>query len=43
MELQLVDRLANIDNIIALKDATGDIVRGKQLIEKCVDRIDIYS
>ena len=43
MELELVDRLASIDNIIALKDATGDIVRGKQLIEKCGDRIDIYS
>ena len=43
MELELVDRLASIDNVIGLKDATGDVVRGKQLIEKCGDRIDIYS
>ena len=43
MELELVDRLSSIDNIIALKDATGDVLRGKQLIEKCGDRIDIYS
>ena len=43
MELELVDRLASIDNIIALKDATGDVARGKQLIEKCGDRIEIYS
>ena len=38
MELELVDRLASIDNIIALKDATGDVARGKQLIEKCGER-----
>ena len=43
MGVELVDRLASIDNVIALKDATGDVVRGKKLIEKCGDRIDIYS
>ncbi len=38
-----VDRLANIDNIIGIKDATGDLERGKDLIERCSDRIAIYS
>ncbi len=38
-----VDRLASIDGIIGIKDATGDIVRGKDLIERCADRIAIYS
>ena len=43
MELDLVNRLADIDNIIALKDATGDVNRGKLLIDKCGDRIALYS
>ena len=42
MELDLIDRLADLDNIVALKDATGDIVRGKQLIDTCGERIQIY-
>lgn len=38
-----VDRLANIDNIVAIKDATGDISRGKSLIARVSDRIDVLS
>jgi 4-hydroxy-tetrahydrodipicolinate synthase len=38
-----VERLASISNIVGIKDATGDMVRGKELIERCGDRIDIYS
>ena len=38
-----VDRLAGFENIIAIKDATGDLARGKELIEMCSDRIDILS
>ncbi len=38
-----VDRLASIDNIIGIKDATGDIERGRELIARCADRIAIYS
>jgi 4-hydroxy-tetrahydrodipicolinate synthase len=38
-----VERLASISNIVGIKDATGDMVRGKDLIERCGDRIDIYS
>lgn len=38
-----VERLASIANIVGIKDATGDMVRGKELIERCGDRIDIYS
>lgn len=43
MDNDTVDRLANIDNIIGIKDATGDLVRGKALIERCKGRIDIFS
>ena len=38
-----VDRLADIDNIVGIKDATGDLERGADLIARCADRIAIYS
>lgn len=38
-----VDRLADIDNIVGIKDATGDLRRGRELIEICGDRIAVYS
>lgn len=43
MDNTTVDRLAHIDNIIGIKDATGDLPRGRELIERCSDRIAIYS
>jgi len=43
MSNDTVERLASISNIVGIKDATGDMVRGKELIERCGDRIDIYS
>jgi len=38
-----VDRLANISNIVAIKEATGDMARAKELIERCSDRMAIFS
>jgi 4-hydroxy-tetrahydrodipicolinate synthase len=38
-----VERLASISNIVGIKDATGDMVRGKELIERCGDKIDVFS
>ncbi len=43
MSNDTVDRLAAISNIVGIKDATGDMARGKELIERCGDRIDVYS
>ena len=43
LELETVDRLADIDNIVGIKDATGDKVRGLALIERCSDRLAVYS
>jgi len=43
MANETVDRLASISNIIGIKDATGDLQRGADLIERCADRIAIYS
>lgn len=38
-----VERLADIDNIIAIKDATGDVARGKALIEAVKGRMIVLS
>jgi 4-hydroxy-tetrahydrodipicolinate synthase len=38
-----VARLAAFDNIIAIKDATGNLVRGSELVAKVGDRITVLS
>jgi len=43
LALETVERLADLENIVGIKDATGDISRGQQLIERCGDRLAIYS
>ncbi len=43
MLTQTVDRLADIDNIVGLKDATGDMDRARELVQRCGDRMAIYS
>ena len=40
---ETVLRLADIDNIVGIKDATGDISRGRALIEQVGDRLAVYS
>jgi 4-hydroxy-tetrahydrodipicolinate synthase len=40
---ETVARLAPIDNIIAIKDATGNMDRARRLIECCGEQLDIYS
>src|SRR5207302_7259102 len=36
-------RLADFDNIIGIKDATGNLVRGAELIAKVASRITVLS
>lgn len=43
MSNDTVEQLAGLDNIVAIKDATGDLERGRDLIARCADAIDIYS
>ena len=43
LALETVDRLADLDNIVGIKDATGDVARGKHLIQRCGERLAIYS
>jgi 4-hydroxy-tetrahydrodipicolinate synthase len=38
-----VERLAAIDNIVGIKEATGDMGRAREILERCGDRLDVYS
>ena len=40
---ETVVRLAELDNVIAIKDATGNLVRGSDLVAKVVDRMTVLS
>lgn len=43
LSLATVERLAELDNIVGIKDATGDLERGIELIKKCGDKLAVYS
>ena len=40
---ETVERLADIPNIVGIKDATGNIPRGSELIEAVKGRLAVYS
>jgi 4-hydroxy-tetrahydrodipicolinate synthase len=40
---ETVARLAQVPNIVGLKEATGDLQRAKRIIELCGDKLDVYS
>src|SRR5690606_3058393 len=40
---ETVQRLAAIDNIVGIKEATGNVERGKQVIALCPDDFAVYS
>lgn len=43
MSNETVERLAELDRIIGIKDATGDVERGRDLVKRCGGAIAIYS
>ncbi len=40
---ETVERLADIPNIVAVKEAHGTIQRPREILERCGDRLDVYS
>lgn len=40
---ETVARLAELSNIVAIKEATGDLDRGKAIMDLCGDQIDVIS
>ncbi len=43
MATETVARLADFDNVVAIKDATGNLVRGSDLVARVGDRMTILS
>lgn len=43
MSNETVERLAGFENVVGIKDATGDTARGLDLIARCGEQIAIYS
>ena len=43
MQPETVARLAEIPNIVGIKEATGDLQRAQTILEMCGDKIDVYS
>ena len=43
MQPETVARLAELPNIIGIKEATGNLERAKTILEMCGDKIDVYS
>ncbi len=40
---ETVERLASIPNIVGIKEATGNLERAREILERCGDRIELYS
>jgi 4-hydroxy-tetrahydrodipicolinate synthase len=38
-----VERLSTISNIVGIKEATGNMDRAREIMERCGDRVDVYS
>lgn len=38
-----VARLSSISNIIGIKEATGNLARGREILDRCGNSIDLYS
>jgi 4-hydroxy-tetrahydrodipicolinate synthase len=40
---ETVERLSTISNIVGIKEATGSMDRAREIMERCGDRLDVYS
>jgi 4-hydroxy-tetrahydrodipicolinate synthase len=43
MQPETVARLADVPNIVGIKEATGDVERAREILRLCGDRVDVYS
>ncbi len=40
---ETVERLSHISNIVGIKEATGNVERGRDILRRCGERLDVYS
>jgi len=38
-----IERLSTISNIVGIKEATGSMERAREIMDRCGDRLDVYS
>lgn len=38
-----VKRLSELANVVGIKEATGDVARAREIVERCGSRLDVYS
>ena len=43
MSVETVCKLSKISNIVGIKEATGNLEKAKEIIDRCGDSIDVYS
>lgn len=43
MQPETVQRLAEIPNVVGLKEATGNLDRARDILQRCGDKLDLYS
>jgi len=43
MSVETICRLSQISNIVGIKEATGDLNKAKEIMDRCGDRIEVYS
>lgn len=40
---ETVERLAKVSNIVGIKEATGDLGRAREILERCGDRLNLFG
>jgi 4-hydroxy-tetrahydrodipicolinate synthase len=40
---ETVERLSHISNIVGIKEATGNLTRAMEILDRCGERLDLYS
>ena len=40
---ETVERLADVANIVGIKEASGEVARAREIIDRCGDGLDVYS
>jgi 4-hydroxy-tetrahydrodipicolinate synthase len=40
---ETIERLSSISNIVGVKEATGDLGRAREILDRCGDRLELYS
>ena len=43
LALDTLARLADVEHVVAIKEATGNVVRAQQILARCGDRFDVLS